>query len=286
MSSFLTRPFPFTEDIKKRFLFALGIALFVMTFLYIFRPFGMGNINLNLLLVASGYGAVTLFVTMLTNFVALKLFPKNFNEGSWTVLKEIIYIQIVILIVAAGNLLFTSWLGYAELSFKMFFNSELVTLAVAVLPITILILLKQNILLKRTLKAAQHISKNLYLKERLSTKTGEFVTITAENTKDNLVLEVSCIYFIKSADNYVEVYYAHNNEVAKKLLRTTMRSVQSNLKRFSQFYRCHRAYIVNLEKVKKVTGNAQGYRLILENVEQQILVSRSMNQEISLRLSR
>ena len=286
MISFFKRPFPYTEDIRKKFYSSVSISLFIVVFLFVFRPFGMGNVNMNTLLLASEYGAVTFIVSMITNLIVPRFFPSIFNVDSWTVLKEIVYIQFVILIVAAGNLLYSYWLGFAELTIKMFLNSELITFAVAVLPVTLLILIKQNVLLKRTLKSANHLSNNLYLKERLSSKTGEMVIIPAENPQDNLELEANCIYYITSADNYVEVYYLQNNEVIKKLLRTTMRNVQSNLKRFSQFYRCHRAYIVNLEKVKKVTGNAQGYRLILENIDQQILVSRSMNQELTVRLSR
>ncbi|PLX09668.1 MAG: hypothetical protein C0596_01215 [Marinilabiliales bacterium] len=37
----------------------------------------------------------------------------------------------------------------------------------------------------------------------------------------------------------------------------------------------HRAYIVNIYKVKKVSGNSQGYVLTIENCEVQIPVSRS-----------
>ena len=107
----------------------------------------MGNITLNIFLVAAGYGTVTFLVSMFTNLLVPRLLPSVFNEESWTVLKEIIYIQLVILIVATGNLLFTRWLGYCDLSLKMFLNFELITLAVAVLPVSLLILIKQNILL-------------------------------------------------------------------------------------------------------------------------------------------
>jgi DNA-binding LytR/AlgR family response regulator len=45
-------------------------------------------------------------------------------------------------------------------------------------------------------------------------------------------------------------------------------------------YRCHKSYLVNLAKVNHVSGNAQGYKLHLKDVEDQIPVSRKLNEEI------
>lgn len=286
MISFFHRPFPYSENLRKKFLSSAGISLFVFLFLLVFKPFGMNHMEENQLPITAGYGAVTFIVAMLTNLIIPRLFPSIFNEDVWSVGKEIIYIQFVIFLIALGNLFFTVWLGFDRMSLRGLANFELITLAVAAIPITVMILVKQNVLLKRNLLAAQELSENLYHKERLLSKSGEQVTIYTQNPKDNFTIEIKDIYYITSADNYVEVFYFNSNNLVKKILRTTMRSVQGNLKLFSQFYRCHRAFIVNLEKVKKVTGNAQGYRLILEDTIEQIPVARSMNTEISQRLSR
>ncbi|WP_367118518.1 LytTR family transcriptional regulator DNA-binding domain-containing protein [Chryseobacterium sp.] len=39
--------------------------------------------------------------------------------------------------------------------------------------------------------------------------------------------------------------------------------------------KCHRSYIAHLGKVKNIKGNAQGYKLILPEIEFEIPVSRS-----------
>ncbi len=39
--------------------------------------------------------------------------------------------------------------------------------------------------------------------------------------------------------------------------------------------RCHRSYIVNLDKVRNLKDNAQGYKLILSEMDFDIPVSRS-----------
>ena len=286
MTSFFSRPFPYIEETKNKFFTAAGISIMVLLFLYIFQPYGIRNMNLDPLLMAGGYGMVSFIVSMLTSLLLPRLFPDFFNEDSWMVWKEIIYIQVLILMVATVNLLYTYLLGYCDLDLIIFFTFEGFTLAVTFLPITLLIITKQFILNRKTLQAAQYLSKNLYLKERLLSKTGETVTIQAKNPKDNLVIEAYRIYYITTTGKELEVYFASGEQVIKKTIPSTLRTAQTNIKIFSQFYRCHRAYIVNLEKVKRVTGNAQGYRLILENINEPIPVSRSMDKEITMRLSR
>jgi hypothetical protein len=51
-----------------------------------------------------------------------------------------------------------------------------------------------------------------------------------------------------------------------------------------QFYRCHRTCLVNLYRVYKVSGNAQGYKLHVEGVEELSPVSRSLNEVIREKL--
>ena len=43
--------------------------------------------------------------------------------------------------------------------------------------------------------------------------------------------------------------------------------------------------IVNLDRIISVTGNSQGYRLVLNGTETIVPVSRNLNEEISTRLS-
>ena len=286
MNSFLNRPYPYSEDPVRKIVISVGISFFVFGFLYIFKPFGMGLIEVNELVIAAGYGGVTLAVTLISGFLLPVLFSSVFKEEGWTIGKEIIYTLFVISLVAFGNLIYTSFMGFIKLSLYAFLDFELITLTVAVLPLTLLIFIKQNILLRRNLRVTRELSNNLYHKERMTVKAGVKIIIASENSKDNLAMEANELYCIAAADNYVEVYYLSENKPVKKLMRTTMRSVQSNLKPYSQFYRCHRAYIINLEKVKEVTGNAQGYKLILENFDILVPVARSMNKEINLRLRR
>lgn len=286
MLTFLRQPFPFTSSALKRLKSAAAISLFVFLFLYIFKPFGIGYMRANILLVTLGYGCVTMIVTSLITVMVPQLFPQHFPEEEWNTGKEIIFVLFVITCICFGNIIYTSVLGYAPFTLRVFLEFELITLLVSLIPVVTVILLKQNLLLKKNLAAAQELSNSLYHKVRLTEHISSTIIIHAENPKDDFKVTPSEIYFIKAAENYVEIYSADSGQVKKTLLRTTLKSAHNDLKSLSQFYRCHRTFLVNLEKVKKVTGNAQGYRLLLEDYEESIPVSRGLNKDITLRLKR
>ena len=62
--------------------------------------------------------------------------------------------------------------------------------------------------------------------------------------KENLIL-------LESADNYVCVWYMNNDTVKKIMIRNTMKCMARDLDG-SSIVRCHRSYIVNVQKVAKV----------------------------------
>ena len=63
-----------------------------------------------------------------------------------------------------------------------------------------------------------------------------------------------------------------------------MKKAEEALEIWRCFFRCHRAYIINLDKVEHVEGNAQGYKVRLINTEESIPVSRNLNNEFSDKL--
>ena len=80
------------------------------------------------------------------------------------------------------------------------------------------------------------------------------------------------LIFLQSADNYTNVFYLQNEDVKKKILRGSLSSFDEQLK--FPMIRCHRSYIVNLEHIKSLKGNSQGYWIELKDWSERIKVSR------------
>lgn len=85
---------------------------------------------------------------------------------------------------------------------------------------------------------------------------------------DKAVLKLSItrenLYFIESAENYVNIYYSNKDKVSKYLLRNTLKKMEEVFAG-TEIIRCHRSYMVNFEKVKVIRKGKDGLKLELDN---------------------
>ncbi len=78
-------------------------------------------------------------------------------------------------------------------------------------------------------------------------------------------VKLSNLYYIESSDNYVRVWYADNDGSMKSyMIRSKMKSIEANFIGTS-LMRCHRQYIVNMDKVKLLRKEKDKYEIELDN---------------------
>ena len=58
------------------------------------------------------------------------------------------------------------------------------------------------------------------------------------------------LLYIESADNYVTIFYLNKSKQSRFLLRNSLKWLEENLTNDTPLVRCHRSYIVNMDKVK------------------------------------
>ncbi|MBN4065836.1 LytTR family transcriptional regulator, partial [Candidatus Amoebophilus asiaticus] len=85
---------------------------------------------------------------------------------------------------------------------------------------------------------------------------------------------------VASVDNYIEIFSENEGGITKNLLRNTLRKAEESLLNYPYLFKCHRAYIVNLQKIQSVIGNSQGYKLVFDKIEQPIPVARSQSKQL------
>ena len=88
MIAVVQRPFPPLAEKTHRLRSVFLISLFVFSFLYIFKPFGLAGVKGNLILVTAAYGLITLTILLITQFLFPVLFQKHYDDQKWTVGKE------------------------------------------------------------------------------------------------------------------------------------------------------------------------------------------------------
>jgi DNA-binding LytR/AlgR family response regulator len=284
MFKFLNQPYPRIDDFKHHLKVGFFVGLFIIAFLIIFKPFGLSYTNTqDTNLIIAGYGLVTFFILVIISRIIKGVNPSSKNETNWTTGKEMLEQLFYVFIIGLGNLIYTHFAFDVKISISSLLSFQLFTLIIAIFPVTFLVLLKQIKLLKMNKLEAEEITKQIPIV--IPPSNGNLITLISENEKELLEVNADSLLLIESADNYCTVYFIENDKLKSKMLRSTLKRLESQLMSFPKVMRCHRTYIVNLLKVKSVTGNAQGYRLRLEQLDQTIPVSRSLNSAIKKKLN-
>lgn len=280
----LQQPYPISASRISFLRSSLFGGLFVMLFLFFFRPFGSDASldHLTWLRISAEYGAVTVLVSLVWGSFILAM-PGIFREETWQVWKEMVGTLVFVGLIALGNMFYSDLRYHNPSSWSRFWWWLLITWGVGIFPVVFGILLKQMRLMRRYSMEASTISGKMehHLVERLP--TGQAVVLHGDNQGETLALAADQLRYLAAADNYVQVFYMQQDQLKSKMLRTTLKKMEESLAGYPQFFRCHRTYLVNLDMVQRVSGNAQGYRLHLEAVQETVPVSRNLNEAIQLR---
>ncbi len=287
----LQKPYQLQTSVARRWLTCVLFSSFVFLFLFIFRPFGLAALSQRIFTISLGYGLTTFAVMALLNIVVFTSLPAWFAEEHWTVGHEGLWAMINISLIGLANLFFGGFVQQFHVSLRALFIIETYTLAIGIFPVSISILLKEARLKRKYEQGSGLINTQLNTGEPseplrpLAASGNGLLIIPSENGGDDLGLKPGDLLYIRAADNYVEVFYLQQNQVKRKLIRNSLKNVAEKLASDTQLFRCHKSYLVNLNQVKHVSGNAQGYKLHLHQTEVLVPVSRQWNDEIKNRLA-
>ena len=291
MFSLLNQPYPVNNEPVPQFRRALFIGLFIGLFLLAFQPFGLSEWETpHKVLKIAGFGAITFLVTAINFTILPRLLPQFFAEQNWTVGREILVITINVLLIAIANRFYlASLLGQGQDSGLSWIGMIVVTFLISVFPVTGLVLINYITQLKKYTQSAAElpvhtpVSDNLHSENKINPESDEllnaYVTLVADNDKDKLTFSADELIYIESSDNYCTVVYLKNGHPVKPLLRSSLSRLEKQIAQ-PHIVRCHRSYIVNLNRVERVTGNAQGYKLHLLGGQFQIPVARQYNETL------
>lgn len=274
----LKEPYPFENGLKKEILSSFFFGLFVFLFLFLFQPFGLSQYNSpTKTLELAGYGLVTLVALLSNNLTFTFLFPNWFSKKSWNVGKNILYSSYIFFCIGLGNLIYSVLMGYLSLDMKGFLFYQGITLMVGIFPFTISTFVIYSNRLKKAIKEADELNQSIKPSTRANHQSFE---IPSQNKSEKISIDINDLLAVKAIENYVEFYLLSNGEIKKLLVRNTLKNIENSFSEFVFIKKCHRSYLVNLEKVKHFFGNAQGLTLGFgENVDLEVLVSRNFVKE-------
>jgi len=209
----------FNPEFKPHFFLALFLSVWLATFLIFIAPFDLGTIPLNVRLVlVPPYGLIFLFSYIILIPIQNWLYRKN---GRWNILLELLFITLFFLLTFSVTFFYyKSPVVNGDYSFSQFLSG---------IYLPIFILLAAIIFLTRWL-----LTK--LVPPKVTSKT---IILRGDNRSDQLQVNPDHIICISSAQNYVEVFFQIEGRIEKKLLRTTLKKMSTELPEMIQVQRSH-----------------------------------------------
>ena len=262
MFEFFDKPYPFDNILNAFLRIGFGIALGLFLFILFFQPFKLDNTDVNnYILTIAGFSGITFLLIGVLQIIMPWSFPKRLNRKNWDLKREII---LQFLLWVLNSVAWAFYIVYvADVKLSMYLEVKIVILSLA--PPLIILFIKEIRSLRMQLDG-------LRLKHR--EKRQEHIELVSENRSEKLALASGELILVKSSENYVEIQYMAGGSGTKKLLRTTFKSIEDQLRPFSQMIRCHRSYIVNMDQVIKLHREYGRIYLKMNGIEEDIPVSR------------
>ena len=280
MFEFLNRPYPFSFQPSRRIKQIVPIGLCVFLFLILFKPFGLGN-NPDYILFSAYMTTSGGFAGLVTTVLIPLISPGYFNEDKWTIKRNLVWAVCInlifanIMFLALNIFLIYKYNNFQELSFKNYLWWAYLQLLLGV-PLGIIDnLVNQYYLLKKHLKIAANINNSLELKNE-SIPQSQLEFEVDKFTKVNI--DIHNLVFVEALGNYLNVTYV-NNGVKKITIRETINNIEQKISSTNIIYKPHRSYLVNLQYIHHITGDAQGLKVHFEVVDNVIPVSRNKMKE-------
>ena len=271
MKDLLNRPFSFNDDLKYNLQLSVGISIGMFLFFLFFQPLDLNNSDFNnRLVIIAGFGIITFLILGLNLILLPYLFPTFFQTGKWNLIRDIILNMWIWILISTAYTFYARYVGLIEITYNSMFKLLLLGLA----PVAILIVVNQNKILKRYLQNALELTKKLDQEEKATMNHEDEIVIESDNKSESIKVNLNELLLIKSANNYIEVFWKKEDKIHKQLIRNTLTKVEMQLKNYPNLIRCHRTSVVNKSAIHKLTGGSQGLHIRMEGLDELIPVSR------------
>jgi len=273
----LAQPLPFYYKGRNLQLLISSIFITTLLFNYIFKPFNvyLPEHKTNYFWISFIHALNPLIIIGILSFFISKTKIKT----SWNVKKEILLISIFLILAGIMQFLIRDiiYKNSNNWSYKYLYEEIRNTFLTGILITVILTTIKNN-----TLNKNQSINHTTINKNDKQLKTKIYIATNVKS--DAFELNLDSLIFARAEGNYVELYLHYKKNVKKIIKRISLTELANTLEPYKSVIKTHRSYLINLNYLKSIDGNAQGYRIKLHNYNKEIPVSRKMIQEFNKRI--
>ncbi|MGB5357027.1 MAG: LytTR family DNA-binding domain-containing protein [Eudoraea sp.] len=268
--TFLKQPYPFYYSGKSLWVIALLISLMSFLFNYFFEPFNVYSPEhkMDFIFISLLHGLNSSLVLILLSI----FFRKPSIQENWMVWQEMLLVLLFFFLVGIAQFLIRDIIYDNPNNWSIKYLLEEISNTFLVGFLFLFILIPGNFSRLWNIHSKQagllnKIDKDSYINHTL-------LKIDTPIINERFTLELDHFLFAKADGNYVEIYLK-GNPIIKLLKRIPIKELELLLSPYPFVIKTHRSYLVNTKGIKKVSGNAQGYRLEFSDFKEDIPVSRN-----------
>ena len=277
--TYIKQPYPFYyEDFKKVFILLFGVAIISFLFSYLFDPFDVNQAE---------HKISSLWIVIVHAFMPIPIALAYFfllhktvkDKRQWTIGKEFLNLALLLFLIGLSSFFLRDFIytNPDNWSFRYLWEEIRNTFLVGSLILMIILPLNLERLLNSNFKFLKQIATPSSI-----IVSSNSIHIVTPIPGEQFGINMETFLFAKVESNYIEIVYSSVTGFGKLLKRMTLKEFEVQLNPFPYVFKVHRFYLVNLQTIESISGNAQGYVLRLKNFsEATIPVSRSKIQEFN-----
>ena len=269
---FLATPFPKPQRTRKNLLYVGLVGIGSSLIILLYKPFGIQNQTGEWLVdvVIFSLGIVFILAIWFMEWGVPAMLPRLFAR--WSLGKAVLWYAWVMVFVGFVMFIYKNlWGGFQEFTTREFL---MVLGRVLIIGLTVSFVVLGVWQYVNQRKIAFITSKETY-------------TITGQNGQ-SVQFVLQDILYIQSDDNYVDIHYLANGQRKKEVLRSSLKNVESQIVNpLSPVVRCHRQYLINLERFRIAKMTSRAMTLVLNDDQDEVPVSKKyipiLKQQLSTR---
>jgi len=239
-------------------------------FMLFFQPIELKTTDFNnKLLIIAGFSVITFIFLVLALIISPSVLPGLFLSGKWSLKRDIILNACIWAIISVAFTFYARYVAQTNITF----HSVSIIILLCLTQVSVIMITNQFEILKIKLQDALNLNKKPDVTSVEENGPDE-IKFVSENKSEKINLQLNEIIMLRSADNYVEIFWEKYGEINKKLIRQTLHNAEYLLIKHPQIIRCHRTCLFNTNFVSKLNIYPQGYKLKLKYIEEEIPVSR------------
>ncbi len=238
-------------------------AIFALLFINIFKPFGSRVwykiSDFKFFIFASLIVLVGMLVVVISRLIMLSYIKKH----TFTYLNYGVWVLTEILAMSMFYALFTKFIPAenADRDFlQIYSDSTLHAALILLLPYSMLWLYFSWREKNRMLEQMKQEDKTVDIPKK------NLIGFTDEKGELKISIMLENLLYVDSADNYATIHYLNKSKISHFLIRNSLKWMEENMTKETPLVRCHRSYMVNLDKVKVLRKTKEGILLELDTI--------------------